>query len=131
MKIFKSNRQQLGFTLIEIIIALAIVSVAVVAIVDAMGKHTNAASELEKRVLAAWVASNYIAEIRHEAKTDRVKSGSDSEIVKMGGHRWRVRSKVEETEVERVYLVDVEVKDERRRNENPLAVMTTALTDRL
>lgn len=111
--------------------ALAIVSVAVVAIIDAMGKQTAVASELEKRVLASWVASNYIAQIRYDAKLDRVKEGGDSEIVKMGGHRWRVRSKIKETEVERVFLVDVEVKDEARRNENPLAVMTTALTDRL
>lgn len=131
MKFSKPKKLENGFTLIEIIIALAIVSVAVVAIVDAMGKHTHTASELEKRILASWVASNYIAEIRHESKTDRVKSGSDSEIVKMGGHRWRVKSKVKETEVERVYLVEVEVKDEARRNENAFVVMTTALTDKL
>lgn len=117
--------------MIEIIVALAIVAVAVVAIVDAMGKHTHAASELEKRVLASWVASNYIAEIRYESKTDRVKSGSDSKVIKMGGLRWRLKSKIRETDVQRVYLVDVEVKDEARRNENALVVMTTALTDRL
>ena len=131
MNFSKSIKLQRGFTLIEIIIALGIVSVAVVAIVDAMGKHTNAASQLEGRILASWIASNHIAEIRHESKTDRVKLGSKSEVVKMGGQRWRVRSKIDETEVERVFLVEVEVKDDKRRNEKPLAVMTTGLTDRL
>ena len=118
-----------GFTLIEIIIALAIVSISVLAIASAMNKHTEVAAGLEKRVLASWVASNEIAEMRHAAKFDRVKTGRSSDLVKMGGHKWRLRSNVQETEVDRVFLVTVTVKDDARRDEPAFASLTTAISD--
>ncbi len=120
---------QKGFTLLEIIIALAIVAIAVLAIANAMNQHTHVASELQKRIVASWVASNAIAEIRHDAKTDKIKTGSKSDIVKMGGFRWRARTKIEETDVERVFLVTVEVKDENSRDKKSFASLTTAISD--
>lgn len=121
----KSTR---GFTLIEIIIALAIVAIAVLAIANAMNQHTHVASELEKRVVASWVAANVAAEVRHSAKTDRVRTGSSSDIVEMGGHKWRASAHITETDVEQVFLLKVEVKDERARQENDYATLLTAIT---
>lgn len=118
-----------GFTLLEIIIALAIVAIAVLAIANAMNQHVHVAGELQKRIVASWVASNVIAELRHSAKTDKVKTTSSSDIIKMGGHRWRARAVVEETDVEKVFLVTVTVKDESARNENAYATLTTAIND--
>jgi len=118
-----------GFTLLEIIIALAIVAIAVLAIAKAMNQHTHVAGELQKRIVASWVAGNVIAELRHKAKTDKVKIGSSSDIVKMGGHRWRARAAIKETDVEKVYLVTVEVKDENERNAKPFATLTSAIND--
>jgi general secretion pathway protein I len=120
-----------GFTLIEIMVALGIAAVSIVAIIDAMGKNTWVASELEQRILASWVASNEIAEIRYDAKISKVKTGSKSNTVEMGGHRWRVKSRIKKTDVQRVFLVTVEVNDDARDRESVLSTMTTAVTDRL
>ncbi|MFT5572469.1 MAG: general secretion pathway protein I [Cryomorphaceae bacterium] len=120
-----------GFTLIEIMVALGIAAVSIVAIIDAMGKNTWVASELEQRILASWVVSNEIAEIRYDAKISKVKIGSHSNTVEMGGHRWRVKSRIKKTDVERVFLVTVEVNDDARSRETALSTMTTAVTDRL
>lgn len=120
-----------GFTLIEIMVALAIAAISVAAIIDAMGKNTVVSSELELRILASWVASNEIAEIRYDSKINRVKEGRSSDRIEMGGHKWRVKSSVKKTDVERVFLVTVEVSDESRNNDAPFSVMTTAVTDTL
>ena len=78
-----------GFTLIEVMIALLIVSVGVVSVIDATNKYTVAQVELEKKVLAGWVASNALAIARFDSLTDRVKQGNTRSTVKMGGHQWQ------------------------------------------
>jgi len=117
-----------GFTLIEIIIALAIVAVAVLAIANGMNQHTRISSELEKRVLATWVAANMAAELRHNAKVERIRTGTSSDVVEMGGHRWRASAHISETDVDQVFLLRVEVKDERARHDNDYATLVTAIT---
>lgn len=122
-------KTQQGFTLIEIVIALAIVAIGVLSVAEAMIQHTQVAGSLEKRVMAAWVASNQIALLTHDSKINRIRGGSTSEVVEMGGHKWRTQSKIKKTYVERVFLLTVTVKDESRRQEPAYATMTTAISD--
>jgi type II secretion system protein I len=112
-----------------VVIALAIVAVAMLAIAEGMNQHTAAAAGLEKRVLASWVASSQIALLRHDAKLKKIKTGSYSDTIKMGGHKWRARSTVKKTDVKRVFLVTVTVRSESARNEAPYATLTTAISD--
>lgn len=123
------NARQKGFTLLEIVIALAIVAVAFLAIATAMNQHVNTAAGLEQRLLASWVASNKIAEIRFQAKVEKVKTGTRSETVELGGRRWRTRAKIEKTDVERVFLVSIEVHDDARREDAPFSVLQSAVSD--
>ena len=120
-----------GFTLIEILVSLTIVAFGVVAIIDAMAKHTQVAADLEARVVAGWVASSQVARMRYDAQINKLKIGNSSDTIKMGGFRWRTRATVTETEVEQVFLLTVDVRDAERRDEPPFASITTALTDRL
>ncbi len=53
-----------GFTLVEVLVALAIVSIALMAALRAAGQGTQAAGELRLRLLAGWVAENRLAEHR-------------------------------------------------------------------
>jgi len=118
-----------GFSLIEIIIALAIVSIAVLAISSAMSQHTRAAAGLEQRLVASWVASNEMAKIKHKAKVEKVKTGRRSNTVDMGGRRWRATAQVAETDVERVFLVTVLVRDNDDASGATIATLTSAVSD--
>lgn len=120
-----------GFTLIEIIIALAIVAIAILAIANGMNQHTHVASELEKRIVASWVAANVAAETRHSALTERLSAGTDSESIEMGGHNWRASSLITETDVDNVFLLKVSVKDGRANSgqNNDYATLITAITE--
>jgi general secretion pathway protein I len=53
-----------GFTLVEILVALAILAVALAATTRATGVATDGALETRHRLLATWAAENRIAEIR-------------------------------------------------------------------
>ncbi len=50
-----------GFTLVEILVALAIVAIALAAGMRALAQATDTASALKARTLALWVAQNQLA----------------------------------------------------------------------
>ena len=54
----------LGFTLIEILVAVAILAVALAATTRAAGVATDGALETRQRLLATWATENRVAELR-------------------------------------------------------------------
>jgi general secretion pathway protein I len=56
-------RRANGFTLVEVLVALAIVAVALAAASRAAGLSTDSAGALKRRVLAGFVAENRMAEL--------------------------------------------------------------------
>jgi len=55
---------QAGFTLIEVLIALAIVSIALAATIRALGVSASGAQSMQERSLALQAAENKLAELR-------------------------------------------------------------------
>ena len=60
----KRFRPARGFTLLEVLIALAVVALALAALGRAGAQAIAAQQALEERTLALWVADNALAEIR-------------------------------------------------------------------
>jgi general secretion pathway protein I len=56
-----TGRSSTGFTLIEILVALAIVAVALAAGMRALAQSADSASTLKSRTIALWVAQNRLA----------------------------------------------------------------------
>ncbi len=57
-----------GFTLLEVLIALAILAIAMAAVARASMQMTDSSNELKRRLLATWVADNRLAE--HMARSE-------------------------------------------------------------
>jgi general secretion pathway protein I len=55
-----------GFTLVEVLVALTIVAVALIASLRAVGSLATSAFDLRQRTLAQWSAENRLAQIRVE-----------------------------------------------------------------
>ncbi len=62
-----------GFTLVEVLVAMTIVSIALLAALRVATQGTNQVGELQARLFAGWVASDRLAE--HRARGDWLPIG--------------------------------------------------------
>lgn len=85
-------RKRAGFTLIEVLIALAIVAIALIAALRAAGQSTANVGELRTRLLAGWVAENILAE--HRARGDWLPIGMERGGQREGGTEFSWRKEV-------------------------------------
>ena len=97
-----------GFTLIEVLVALAIVALGMAALMAALGSSADSASYLREKTFAEWVALNRIEEVRlaFQKPTKGKKEGE----VEMAGQKWRWAQDVQETEVKGILRIDVSVR---------------------
>ena len=87
--------REAGFTLIEVLVALGIIAVALMAALRAAGQGTSNVGELRLRLFAGWVAENVLAE--QSAHGDWLPLGSYHGIVHQGGKDFTWREEVLET----------------------------------
>lgn len=59
-----NNLRQAGFTLIEVLIALAVIAIGLVAVIAVAGKSEQTQAGLEARTFAHWIAENRAMMIR-------------------------------------------------------------------
>ena len=81
-----------GFTLIEVLVALAIVSIALLAALRAAGQGTSNVGDLRARMLAGWVGANLMAE--HRARSDWLPLGIQRGKERQGGVEFAWREEV-------------------------------------
>jgi len=75
-----------GFTLIEVMVALAIIAIALASLIKASGSHTNAAGYLKSKTLAHYVAMNEIAKIQIDESWPNI--GELKKSTEMAGVEW-------------------------------------------
>lgn len=101
------NARRNGFTLLEVMVALAIIGLAMLAMAGKMGQMIDAANVMRERTYASWIAQNKIAELRLANTIPEVSSSSGD--LDYAGSEWTWRATVSETGVENLFRVDVSV----------------------
>lgn len=66
------RQRALGFTLIEVLVAVTIASIALMAAISAVNGLTRSSSNLKARTMAQWSAENRLSEIRVQAQWPNV-----------------------------------------------------------
>src|SRR6185436_5953412 len=94
-----------GFTLLEVLVAIAIIAVALTASLRAAGLGTNNAEELRLRLLGGWVAENLLAE--HRARGDWLPLGTHGGGARQGGIEFAWREQVSSTPNTSMRRVDI------------------------
>ncbi len=100
----RTRRQ--GFTLIEVLIALAVVAIALLALLGVASESVRVAGELRTRTLADWVAWNRIEEARFSPRPPVL--GWTSGTTTMGPQRWRWRMHARKSVLPGLYKLRVE-----------------------
>ena len=96
-----------AFTLIEVLVALAIVSIALLAALRAAGQGTHGAEALRARTLAAWIAQDALTE--HRARGDWLAPGVTHGAVWQNGTEFALREEVTATPNSAFRRVDISV----------------------
>ncbi len=105
-----------GFTLLEVMVALAVVALGLSAAFTAMGQSSRSAEQLRVRTLAQWAAADALTALRLANEAPRRELLRREEI---SGRMWWVEYRVQATDAE--VLLDVEVAVGMERNAPSLA----------
>lgn len=99
--------RQRGFTLIETLIALAVVATALGAILHAIGTSTGQTAYLQEKLFATWIGENHIAELRLTKSWPplRVRNGQ----AEMAGETWGWQETVSQTQLPDMRRVEIAV----------------------
>ena len=94
------NGKGRGFTLVEVMISLAIFAVVSGALVRNASMTVHQTSLVRDRTLAWWVAENYLSEMRSLPREDDnfPSVGSSRLSVRMARRDWRILVEVNQTE---------------------------------
>ena len=104
-------RHTRGFTLVEVMIALAVFAVVSAALVKSASLTLLQTDTLRERGIAELIASNRLSEIRAAPRLDNSfpSVGVDRESVTMAGRQWELTVTTEATENEFIRRIDIEV----------------------
>lgn len=113
-----------GFTLIEMMVALAVFSLAALALLRLQGATVTSTAAIETRALGQIVANNLAV----EALTDAVPPplGKSEGVVENGGRKWRWNRVTKRTADVRIVRIDIGVVDEFGRPGGALSLARTA-----
>ena len=96
-----------GFTLVEVMVALAIAGLSLAAVAASISQMVDAAYAMQERTYASWIAQNRITELRLANVLPEVSTTSGE--VEFAALEWAWRATISETGVENLFRVDVEV----------------------
>ncbi|MDH5275424.1 MAG: type II secretion system minor pseudopilin GspI [Gammaproteobacteria bacterium] len=114
-----SPGRQYGFTLLEVLVALVIVALGLIAAFGQVNQTITTASRLRDKTIAHWVAMNEMTRLR--LKGEFPATGSRSDEVEMARTTWRYTIKVVKTEMATFRRVDISVSPA----DEPDAIVTT------
>ena len=110
-----------GFTLLEVLVALAVVALALVALVRATGLSANALARERDVTLATWVASNVVTDVRLAERNP--EPGRREGSMRMGTRDWYWRLEVQGTDDPAIRRLEVGVFEDAART-RPVASLT-------
>lgn len=80
-----------GFSLIEVMVALIIASISLIALSQTLGKYVYNQGSLQERVVATWVAQNRLIEIQNKADLGGGGSLKKEQTENMLGADWQTK----------------------------------------
>lgn len=124
------NRQfaQRGFTLVEVMVALTVVSVTLPALLFLLSQQVDGTAYLRDRSVAQWVAADRVAEVRLAvARQRRATTGVIAGESERAGRTWYWRSEIQETPVPGFMRLTVKVTADESEDDSVLYTLDAFL----
>ncbi len=117
-----------GFTLIEVMVALAIFAISVTALTGSFQSNINNAARLKDKTMATWVAQNKLVELKAAYNLNKSVPSTTKRIdkVKFAERDWLVETSGEKTFQGALVKVLIEIKkDDGDEDQGALAMLET------
>ncbi len=101
------KNKQLGFTLIEVMVALAIIAIALSAVSRSLGVTASNQTHLESRVIATWIAENAIVEYQVFGSSSSETTNSQVTL----NRNWTIDFATEPTFIPEIKRLQVQVRE--------------------
>ena len=115
-----SHRQQ-GFTLLEVLVALAILAIVMGALIKVTDSYAFNAVYLQEKTLAQWIAENKAVE--YQLMKEFPPVGSKKGETEMAKVEWQWRVKVSNTEDRRLRRLDISVALQQGDLDTPITTL--------
>lgn len=123
---YSTNNKHTGFTLIEVMVAVAVVAVALPALTMAMMSQIDGTAYLRDKMQAHWLAENKLAEMRILNRTTgqvpkALQDGTEELAARQW--RWQIRSQAfSQKEFKDIYGLEVSVwrEEDSLKDDSPL-----------
>ena len=103
------RRKGAGFTLIEVLVALAIVTIGMAALLGTLSSAAGTTAYLQDKTLAEWIALNQVATVRLQKQAPS-KGDSEGEV-DYAGRKWKWSQTVADMQmIPGVLRIDVKVR---------------------
>ncbi|MET0093045.1 MAG: type II secretion system minor pseudopilin GspI [Sedimenticola sp.] len=86
----KRGRLQIGFTLLEVVVALAILGISMAVIIKVTARHADNAFYLESKTVAHWVAMNLWSELQMMPPEDPITHFNGIEVMAKRNWEWSI-----------------------------------------
>lgn len=99
-----------GFTLLELMVALAVLAVVATSVMTRNGETVNQLYQLERQTMALSMLSSHVARLRIEqlASDVPIRIGSRSEIFYFGDRTWEIVTNIGSTSVSTIRRIELE-----------------------
>jgi general secretion pathway protein I len=115
-----SSQYSHGFTLIEVLLALAVIAIALTALLRATGQNVAHTERIKEKSISHWVAMQGVAAIQLGLVV--VPPNQEiTEVTTMLGQRWYWRAKLTPTPIKTAQQINITV------SENPAGPFTDSL----
>ena len=91
-----TTSHQRGFTLVEVLIALAIIAISLGAILNTSGNQASQAAYLKQKTIAHWVAMNELTQL--QLSDEFPSTGESTGVTEMNNTEWHWIRKTIKTE---------------------------------
>jgi general secretion pathway protein I len=115
-----------GFTLLEVLVALAIFAIVAAVVLTAAGRSVNNAGRLEALTLAGWIADNRLTELQLQQPAPSI--GREDLKLEFGGRQWQTLSEVETSGTPGLLRIQVWVAAADSRRDNDGSIEERAVT---